>query len=103
MMLNDFDQLWKKQLQRVAIARRRQISVDRVKIPERRICGMVQTLLFAFRKQIGNQSVTYVMSESAQNVAGFDMPPGGKSEPFEAHHRVAAPIGEPVISGNYRT
>ena len=41
------------------------------------------------------------MGEGPQDVAGLDVAAGGQGQPFEADHRVTAPVGEPVIAGDH--
>ena len=38
------------------------------------------------------------MRESAQNVARLEPASGDQAETFEADHRVASPVGEPMVS-----
>ena len=61
---------------------------------------MIQPFLLAFRKQIRNQSVAHIMGKSPEDVARFDVAAGDEREALEADHRVAAPVGEPVIAGD---
>src|ERR1043166_8720725 len=73
-----------------------------MKEPQRRVGGVVESLRFAFGKQIRDQAIANVMGEGAKNVARFSMPPGHQRESFEADHGVAAPVGEPVVAGDDR-
>ena len=83
-----------------SIVRGFEIAIQRMKKPERRVGGVIQALVLAFREHVGNQAVANVVGERAQNIAGFDVAAGRQRQPFQTDHRVAAPIGEPVISGN---
>ena len=74
--------------------------MQRVEEPERRVGGVVEALTASFREHVRDQPVAYVMGEGAQDPPRLDRPPGRERQPFERDHRVAAPIGEPVIAGN---
>src|SRR5262249_39790365 len=56
---------------------------------------------FALREHVGKQTIPYVVAERAQDITCFDVTAGSESEAFQTDHRVAAPIREPMISGNY--
>ena len=76
--------------------------MDRVEEPQRRVGRVVQPLLRAFREHVRNQAVAHVMAERAQDVSRLALTAGAECQPFEADHRVAAPVGEPVIAGDDR-
>ena len=94
-------ELGKQQLHGRPIARHLEIAVQGVKEPQRRVGGVVEALLVSFGKQVGDQAVAEVVRERAQDVAAFVDAPGGQREPLQADHRVAAPVGEPVVAGNH--
>ena len=48
----------------------------------------------------GDQPVADIIGESAQNVTSFEPTPGRQGQAFEADHRVAAPVGEPMVAGD---
>ena len=70
--------------------------------PQRRICRVVQTFTRAVGKHVGDQPVAHVMAERAEDVTSLTIATGRQRQPLEADHRVAAPVGEPVIPGNHR-
>ena len=70
-----------------------------MEIPQRRIDRVIQRLALAFRKQVRQQAVLHIVRERAQDRAGFAIAAGAQRQPFEADHRVAAPVAEPVIAG----
>src|SRR5690606_40863132 len=53
-------------------------------------------------EQVGNQSVPNMLSERAQNVPCLQLAAGAWRQPFQADHRVASPVGEPMVAGNDR-
>ena len=77
-----------------------QITVNRVEEPERRVGGVIDALVFAVGEIVRDQAVADVLGEGAEDVARFVQPPGAYGQPFEADHRVAAPIREPMIAGD---
>ena len=68
--------------------------------PQRRIGGVIQAFAIAFRKHVRDQPVAHIMCESTQDPFTFRDAPGCEGQTFERDHRVAAPIGEPVIPGD---
>ncbi len=48
----------------------------------------------------GNQAVADVMRKGAQNPPRLLFPPGREGQPLERDHRVAAPIGKPMVAGD---
>ena len=61
---------------------------------------MIDTLVFAIGEIVRDQAVADVLGECAEDVARFVQPPGAYGQPFEADHRVPAPIREPMIAGD---
>ena len=86
----------------VAVAGGLDVAVERVEEPERRVGGVVEPLVLALGEQVGDQAVADVVGEGAQDVAGLGVPAGGQRQALEADHRVAAPVGEPVVAGDHR-
>ncbi len=70
--------------------------------PQRRVRRVIQPFLLAFREHVRDEPITNVVGEGTKDVPGFEMPAGGERQPLEADHRVAAPVGEPVIAGDDR-
>ena len=79
------------------------ITIDRMKEPERGISRMVQRLPLSLGKQIRKQAVLDIVGKGSQNGSGFLLTTGAQREPFQADHRVASPIREPVVSGDDRS
>ena len=86
--------------QRLGVLRRGDVAIERMKEPERRVGRIVETLLVAFGEQIRNQPVAEMMRKRHQQTARLGDPAGADRQAFEADHRVAAPVGEPVIAGD---
>ena len=78
------------------------VAMDGMKEPHRRIRGVIQPFARAVREHVRDQPVAHVERECAQDVGRLPDPPGRERQPLEADHRVAAPVGEPVIAGNHR-
>ncbi len=76
--------------------------MDGVEEPERRVRRVVQPLLRSLGKHVRDQAVAHVVAERPQDVARLALPAGAERQPFEADHRVAAPVGEPVVAGDHR-
>ena len=55
-----------------------------------------------FGKKIGNQAVFHISRKCQQNRTCLIISPGAQSQPFEADHRVAAPIGKPMVARDHR-
>ena len=77
-----------------------QVAMDRVEEPERGVRRVVEPLLGPFREHVRNQAVAHVVPERAQDVARLALAARAERQPFEADHRVAAPVGEPVVAGD---
>ena len=84
-----------------SVACRFDVAIQGVKEPQRGVGGVVQAFVLALGKQVRDQPVADVMRKGAQNPARFGEPPGGERESFQADHRVAAPVGEPVVAGDH--
>src|SRR5205814_3941654 len=100
MMFDDVDQRRQKKLQCRAVGGSLEIPVQRVEEPKRRVGGVVFAFLGAVGEHIWNQTVTDIMRECAQNVAGLEQSSRDQGQAFQTDHRVASPIGEPMISGD---
>ncbi len=66
----------------------------------RRVGRVVEAVLIAFGEQIGDQPLIEMLRERHEGVARLGGAAGGEREALEADHRVAAPVGEPVIPRN---
>ena len=64
-------QLRQQQPQRVAIAGQREIAVDGVEEPERRVGRVIEARVLAFREHIRDEAVAHVVGERAQDAAGL--------------------------------
>ena len=53
-------------------------------------------------KEVGNQAVANVVREGPKDAARLLVPAGEQRQPLQADHRVAAPVGEPVVAGDDR-
>ena len=98
MMLGHFLKLRDEQLQGRAVAGGFHVTIERVEEPERRIGGVVEAVALALGKEIRDQAIADVMTEGAKDPRRFEMPAGGERQAFEADHRVAAPVGEPMVA-----
>ena len=70
-----------------------------MEVPQRRVDRVIQRLALAFGKQVRQQAVAHVVRKRTQDRAGFAIAAGAQRQSFEADHRVAAPVAEPVIAG----
>ena len=77
-----------------------EITAERVEKPERRVGRVIKPFLLAIGKHVRDQSVADVMREGAQDVSGLEPTAGHEREAFQTDHGVAAPIGEPMITGD---
>jgi len=68
----------------------------------RRVGGVVQPFTRAVRKHVGDETLADVMAEGAQDGSGLAIAARRERQPLQADHRVAAPVGEPVIPRNDR-
>ena len=82
--------------------RGRHVAVEGVEVPQRGIRRVIHARLLAFGEQVGNQPVAHVLGEGAQDIPGFDVAAGGQRQAFQRDHRVAAPVGEPMVAGDHR-
>ena len=101
-MIDDVLELRVQQRERQPIARALDVAIDGVEEPQRRIGRVVQPFLPPFRKHVGNQTVSNVVGERAQDESRFDLAAGHERQPFKADHGVTAPVGEPVVAGDNR-
>ena len=74
-----------------------------MKVPERRIGRMVERFALPFGKEIRQQPILDIVGKRPQNRSRFLVTTGAQRETFQADHRVASPVGEPVVSGNDRS
>jgi hypothetical protein len=61
---------------------------------------VIEALLLAFGKHVGDEAVADVVREVVENPTGFLPPASCQGETFEADHGVAAPVGEPMVAGD---
>ena len=100
MVLDDVDELGEEHLEGRIVAGDVEVAVDRVEEPEGGVGRVVEALGLAVGEEVGDQAVADVVGERAEDVAGLVVPAGREGQPFEADHRVAAPVGEPVVAGD---
>ena len=86
----------------LAVARGAEIAIDGVEVPEAGVGGVVEALAGAFREHVGDQAVPHVVGEGAEDVARLLVAARQEGQALEVDHRVAAPVGEPVIAGDDR-
>ncbi len=101
-MLDDVAQPGHHSAHGLAIAGDAPIAPDGVEEPQRGVGRVIQPIVLPFRKEVGDEPVPDVRGERAQDVARLAVPSRGEGQPFEADHRVAAPVREPVITGDDR-
>ena len=97
MMTRDVAQYGQQQTERHTIAGDADVPVERVEEPQRRVGGVVDAGVLALGKEVRDQAVAHVVAERAQDVPGLQMTAGRECEALERDHRVAAPVGEPVV------
>src|SRR5438046_5394628 len=71
-LLDNVYQSGQEKLQRRAIIRYVDVTGERMKEPERRVSGVVKTLLRAIRKHVRDQTVTHAVSEGWQAGSGCE-------------------------------
>src|SRR5207244_9124789 len=103
MILRDIDQDPQQQMQSGPIVCVMQVATKRVKKPQSGVGGMIKPFLFSIRKHVWDEPIANVMGEGAQNISRFQTAPGNEGETFERNHGIASPIGEPVVTGDYRS
>ena len=101
MVLDDVEELGEKDLESLGIARGLDIAVGGVEEPEGGIGSVVKARGLAFGKHIRDEAIADVLGEAAKDVFGFTDASGSDGEAFERDHRVAAPVREPVITGDH--
>src|SRR5438046_1574088 len=70
--------------------------------PEGCVRGMVKPFVAAFRKHVRDQTILYIVSEGANDPSGFVIATRRQGQAFKADHRVATPIGEPMVARDDR-
>ncbi len=91
-----------QEAKRVLIAAEGEVPIDGVEEPEGGVGGVVEAEIVALREHVRNEPVMDIASERSKDKTGLREATGGQGQPFEADHRVAPPIGEPVIAGDDR-
>ena len=99
--LDDVDELRQKRVQQRTVARRREITIERVEQPQRRVGRVVQAVTIPLGKQVRQQAVANRARERAQDPFRFGRAARQQRQPLEADHRVAAPVREPVIARDH--
>src|SRR3954468_20861491 len=89
--------------QRGTIVGALQIARYRVEIPERCVGGVIESLIASIREHVRNQTVMDVVRERTKNERRLALPSRGERQSLETDHRIAAPVGEPVIAGDDRS
>ena len=72
-----------------------------MKKPERGIGRVIEPIALPLGKQVGNEPVAHIAGEGPQDIACLRLPARDQCQPFQTDHRVAAPIGEPVVAGDH--
>ncbi len=85
----------------ILVIRGQDIAVHRMEKPKARVSRVIEPFVLAFGKHIRNQPALHVLCEGAQNPCGFLIAFRRQRQAFQADHRVAAPIGEPVIARDH--
>ena len=98
--VNDSSQYRQQIGEQLPVAGDGRVAIDRVEEPKCRVGRVIQALRLALREQIRNQSVTHVMGEGAEDSSRHLVPARAEAQAFEADHRVAPPVGEPVVAGD---
>ena len=78
------------------------VAIDRVKEPQRGVSCVVQAFALSLGKHVRDEPVADVKGKRPEDVTRLGMPAREERQSFEADHRVAAPVGEPVIAGDDR-
>ena len=102
MVLRDVDEDRQEEPQRDPVLSLFQIAPKRMKEPEGRVRSVIEAFLLPVRKHVRDQSIADVVRESSQDVARLERAAGDERQTFQADHRVAPPIGEPVIACDHR-
>ena len=102
MVLHDVEQHRHEPAERLVVSRRHRIALDRVEEPQRRVGGVIEPLALAVREHVRDEAVAHVVSEGAQDITRLAVPVRRQRQPFEADHRVAAPVREPVVARDHR-
>ena len=68
--------------------------------PERGVGRVVFSLFRNIRKHVRDQSVPNVIGKCAQDVTCLQPSASRQGQPLEADHGIAAPVGEPMVSGD---
>src|SRR5882672_8455167 len=89
MMLGNIEQLRQNLLERRAIARKFDVSIQCMKKPQGGVGGVVKALVLTFGKHVRNQAIPDVVSERSQNPSGFGETPRRQGQTLEADHGVA--------------
>ena len=99
-MFGNVGQCRQKKLERCAVGGALKVAAERVKEPKRRVCRVIFPFLCAIGKHVWDQTVADIIRECAQDVACFEPTSRDQRQTFQADHRVASPICEPVIPGD---
>ncbi len=102
MAVDDAGKRGEELAQEQPIAGMAHVSIDGVEEPQRGVSRVIEPFTFAFREHVGNQPVADVGGKRLEDVARLGVSSRQQSQAFEADHRVAAPVGEPVIAGDDR-
>ncbi len=79
----------------------RHVAADGMEEPQRRVGRVVQALALAVREHVGDQPVARVLRERPKDQRRFARAASRQRQTFQADHRVASPVREPVIAGNH--
>ena len=91
-----------QQRQRHPVVGQCEVPRHGVEEPERRVRRVIEAFLLPLGEHVRDQAVADVVRGRSQDVPSLDVAARRERQPFEADHRVAAPVGEPVVSGDDR-
>ena len=72
MLFDDVDQSGQEKLERCAIIRYLDVTAERMKEPECRVCSVIEALLCAVGEHVRDQTVANVISERSQDITSFE-------------------------------
>src|SRR5690348_8575857 len=72
-----------------------------MKKPKACIDGVIHALGVALREHVRNEAGAYIVGESTQDPLCLCFTTGREGQAFKRDHCVAAPIGKPMVAGDY--
>ena len=101
-MLDDTAQGWQYPNECAPVIGDLDVAVQRVKEPERRVGGVVQSLVAPVGEHVRDQAIADVVRERPEDESRLAVAAGDERQPLEADHRIATPIGKPMVAGDDR-